>query len=1189
MSNRTFWSCSVRAALVAWMLIAMPIARAAPFAYISNQTDGTVSVIDTATGTVATTLPVGPTPLGVAVNSAGTRAYVANLAGQSVSVIDTVTNTVIDLIPVAGTPEGIAVSADGSRVYAVGGEPGLVFVIDTATDTVTATIPVGRAPRSVAVNLAGTRVYVGNSDDNTHGHVTVIDAATNAIITTIEVLGEPWGILVDPSGRRVYTSHHYSDSVNFGRVTVIDTQTNTVIATPTVPGGSFGIAMNPAGSRIYVTNTNFNSSVSVLDAHCNEVISNIPLPMVAGEARALFGISVAPDGAHVYVATRHQNTGFNSVAVIDAATQQVVGDIPVGDGPWAVGTFISPGVVVAPPAGAPIRVTSIELTQGIQDIANDVLLVSGKRTFARVHVKSDAADIPNVTASLSGLGSYLDGGGGVVQVALGPLVPSNRGGPRISVKANPKRNVVDDSFVFELPWNWTAFDNLRVAATLSEPGAPPPSGSCMSDLEDGPGADISMSTHIKVAFVRMGYAFPGAGTERTSSSEQLQTESWMRRAYPLAELNATPDFELFDAALGSWVERTAIECVIGFAEDDRNLCAHAYTTARLGALYATTTLFGFPDGHLIDDIDVVYGLIPQHFIGASPEPYFTRGACCTNSVGAGPANDDDYASHEIGHFLGRMHPVEGASECGHSASDPDYPYFLSFIAPPLADPEVAMAGFDGGDASLSKPMRVLPASGTFDIMGYCDPVTWISDYTYRWLFICLEALNQGGITAGCPNFGAGAPDAKPLAHRSQSGDWLLVYGLIAADRAHAALIDVERTDGIFSEPPRTPGDFSIQLVGDAGAVLADYPFTPTASADVTASGGLPLGFGQAVPFVAGTREVHIVDVGAGNAVLASKAVSSNAPVVTSVAVQAATGPTLTLTWAASDADGDALHYDVLVSRADGATLQPLALGMTQTSLDIDSTTLAGGAVTFRVVASDGLLTAHADSNAITLANQPPRPRVLSPGNGEHVTRGEIVNLEGVAKDLQDDTLPDANLAWSSSSGALGTGARLSVADLPAGPNTLTLTATNSVGLSATSSVVVFVDADPVVLGPTLSIGPTQIGWHVAAGETGLQTAELDIANRGSGALAFTISSGASWLSASVTNGTAPATLTLTANPTGLGDGAILDTQLTIAVVGMPSQTIVVPVRLAVGNTFDVGNGAPAVTDSIYANGFDNPG
>src|SRR6185436_4741203 len=66
-------------------------ALAAPFGYVVNHVDGTVSVIDTATNAVVSTVTVGDSPLGAAVNAAGTRAYVTNQLAPTgtVSVIDT--------------------------------------------------------------------------------------------------------------------------------------------------------------------------------------------------------------------------------------------------------------------------------------------------------------------------------------------------------------------------------------------------------------------------------------------------------------------------------------------------------------------------------------------------------------------------------------------------------------------------------------------------------------------------------------------------------------------------------------------------------------------------------------------------------------------------------------------------------------------------------------------------------------------------------------------------------------------------------------------------------------------------------------------------------------------------------------------------------------------------------------------
>ena len=133
-------------AVMLLILCASNAAQAQPFAYISNQADDTVSVINTATNTVTRTIPVGNAPLGVAVSLDGTRVYVANIDDGTVSVIDGATNSIVTTVSVGGQPHGVAVNPDGTRVYAANKNSGTVSVIDTATNSVVATTNVGTGP-----------------------------------------------------------------------------------------------------------------------------------------------------------------------------------------------------------------------------------------------------------------------------------------------------------------------------------------------------------------------------------------------------------------------------------------------------------------------------------------------------------------------------------------------------------------------------------------------------------------------------------------------------------------------------------------------------------------------------------------------------------------------------------------------------------------------------------------------------------------------------------------------------------------------------------------------------------------------------------------------------------------------------------------------------------------------------------
>jgi YVTN family beta-propeller protein len=118
-------------ALVLVLALGARVAEASPFAYVANATDNTVSVIDTASNILATTITVGVQPTGIAVTPDGAPAYVANRGSNSVSVITTATNQVTGTVQVGLQPIGVAVTPDGSRYYVTDKGSNTVSVIAT--------------------------------------------------------------------------------------------------------------------------------------------------------------------------------------------------------------------------------------------------------------------------------------------------------------------------------------------------------------------------------------------------------------------------------------------------------------------------------------------------------------------------------------------------------------------------------------------------------------------------------------------------------------------------------------------------------------------------------------------------------------------------------------------------------------------------------------------------------------------------------------------------------------------------------------------------------------------------------------------------------------------------------------------------------------------------------------------------
>ncbi len=121
------------------------------FAYVANSTDGTVSVVNTATNTVVATIPVGTNPQSIAVNPAGTLVYVANNGSNTVSVIDTATNAVVGApIAVGNHPYGVSVSPGGNLIYVANQFENTVSVIAELTRAAQGPgIPVGTQPTAL--------------------------------------------------------------------------------------------------------------------------------------------------------------------------------------------------------------------------------------------------------------------------------------------------------------------------------------------------------------------------------------------------------------------------------------------------------------------------------------------------------------------------------------------------------------------------------------------------------------------------------------------------------------------------------------------------------------------------------------------------------------------------------------------------------------------------------------------------------------------------------------------------------------------------------------------------------------------------------------------------------------------------------------------------------------------------------
>ncbi len=1105
----------------------------------------------------------GLTPRLLAVNPAGTRLYVmtGDAVTMGITAIDTTTRVGTPFL--SGSPV-FAIAASNTRFYTVGGAGLLVY--DAVTRARVAQVFMPGTPFKVAVNHAATRVYVTVGPS-----VVVVDAATNSIITSVTATGTIGDIAISNDDNRAYVTTTDTQTLD-----VIDLASNTVIRSTSLGHPAEILKTNPAGTKLFAMVFFSNSlprpaRLLAIDPATGAVTAERQLDSSAQDMTVINQFvlvsqynSVEPPGS--------EQGAYGLVMFYDVNGLGNSVEFRTGGRPWGLASW-EPPPPAAPPPG--VEITGIEVTQGIQDLDNSVRLVQRKRTVARVHVKR-APGFTNqpMTMYLYGIGLTcgLEGCNGGT---LGSIIPSNRSGPSLVVPESPRRHREGDSFHFSLPWDWTNETELRLHAVLADPNEPKPACTILAPYQI---VNFDVGTELNVQFVRMQYPYNNGVDLTATANEQNQAESYIKRLYPLSKLVARPSMIFRDDKLTSHVLHYSDFCQ-DEPVDRRNECAGKHVRLLLAALQVTGAM------DIIGDADGAYAMIPQIPIAQDPTAqYFTRGACCTAKVASGASDSAYTAGHEIGHMLGRHHPTEAAELCGHEGKDPNYPYPLTAIHPLFPyDPEAGLAGFDIGDPLMGFRPRALSTAAVYDFMGYCSE-RWISDYTWDGLYLALRALNPGDgrfkTRKQIPAMLMPARAATP-----QPGDWLIVSGIFEAGTTRPVMLETQRVDRIMNLPAQPAGSHSIRLLGDGGAVLADYSFEPTRSSEAARGESAAYEFVHAVPYVTGTREIRIVET-AGNRTVTTRAVSAASPAVSNVTAGAVNAGRVPLSWSASDPDGDVLSYDIFATRDAGANWQILVSGTSATSVDIDVSALGGGSTMLRVQASDGVLTAHAESAPFALPNKAPEVTIVDPADADGIFAGQVVNLEGFATDAQDGSLQGASLVWSIPGRTLGTSARATVMDLPVGANAITLTATNSAGLSASKTVNLTVSIPPAMPGPILTAGPSSIAWQVATGETALQTRALEIGNSGSGTAQFTAQisgqGNTNWLTLSSSSGVAPASLTLSASPTGLAGGTRRRAIVTLTAVGLPDQVIRVPVQLAVGNTFDTPERAAAAATADRA-------
>ena len=683
-----------------------------------------------------------------------------------------------------------------------------------------------------------------------------------------------------------------------------------------------------------------------------------------------------------------------------------------------------------------LTIDALEITQAVQNLANDIPLVEDKTTYVRVYPAVDIADTPGVRA-------VLHGSRGGVSLSGSPLYPVE---PTVYVRTTgSNRSLLSNSFNFWIPPDWRS-GTVTFRAEIN-PGDVIPE----TDADNNGFSLTRTFNHKDPLCVDMVRVRTAPTTASIYDSGFWDIVEWLEAAYPVPNVRIYRGGTIEELQV-CWAGPFPYPCggPYEIPDDADKVLVHLWTynlftddpsecndqAYYYGMVHPSETEW-YGKGYLPGDEALGVMNVDPNALGASWPDWFL------------PAGGSILA-HELGHNFGRRHV--DCPEGGPAGTDGGYPYGCD-IGP---DDPSAYYGFDVLDVA------VIPPTTAGDLMSYSHWIPkphWVSDYTYRALY------NQ------LPSRALAASSA--LAQRVvQSDEVLAVTGLVTPTENTASLNATYRlTQGTVSAnklgrlaariQTSAAASYTLRLVAANDTILAEQAFDLPDSGDPV---GDARSFNMLIPYDLDTAAIVLVQ---DNTELARRTVSASPPTVEVTSPNGGENftDTMTITWEASDPDDDTLLFTVQYSPDDGTTWQTLVASYYTQTLTLNDLAIPGSdAALIQVIATDGVnTTIDASDASFQVAEHPPDVHISRPTDRAIFYTGVQVILTGSAFDTEDGMLEGAALQWSVDGAPQGTGSELALSDLEPGKHLITLEATDSGNNTATDNVDILVGDERVYL------------------------------------------------------------------------------------------------------------------------------
>jgi YVTN family beta-propeller protein len=279
-----------------------------------NRDRGEVGVFDARSGVLLATEPTGAGAHEVAISKRAHKAYITNETDNSVSIVST--RTLEDeKLPLGPSPHHAEPSRDGRTILVGLVGTNVVAAVNAKTGEVSRRYTSSSNPdaRAHGPYLLGGTIYVAHETGN---EVTGVSAETGVIEFSVPGIINPTEVLPDRHSQRLYVSARGE-----GKVKVIDLRTHAVIGEVAVGTQPETLLLTRDRKTLIVSLRGTPARLAFVDTRSLELTATVDL---AGAGSFGDLAAMSRNGRLVYATFDRGATGFGGVAVVDIRRRTVI-------------------------------------------------------------------------------------------------------------------------------------------------------------------------------------------------------------------------------------------------------------------------------------------------------------------------------------------------------------------------------------------------------------------------------------------------------------------------------------------------------------------------------------------------------------------------------------------------------------------------------------------------------------------------------------------------------------------------------------------------------------------------------------------------------------------------------------------------------------------------------------------------